>query len=147
MLIVLFLVGAVGVVVIALVAVGRVVAQTAVERPPAVYALPDAVAWIGDRLPEEVTARLSYDDVAQVVGWHLDWFSDVGASSRYGEEIGGEGLRRAGAVAPEETAIDAVVARSLAEGGPDPVDVVCVLDLQMKYLAAIGAVGPAADDR
>ena len=47
-------------------------------------------------------------------------------------------------MAPDDAAIDAVVARSLNEGGPDAVDVVCVLDLQMKYLVAIGAVGDAA---
>ena len=35
---------------------------------------------------------------------------------------------------------------AVREGGPDPVDVVCVLDLQMSYRRAIGAVGAAADD-
>ena len=60
------------------------------------------------------------------------------------EELAGDEMRREGAVAPEDAAIDAVVARSVAEGGPDAVDVVCVLDLQMKYLVAIGAVGDEA---
>ena len=54
--------------------------------------------------------------------------------------------RLEGAVAPEEAAIDAVVNRSIAEDGPDAVDVVCILDLQMKYLVAIGAVGSEASD-
>ena len=45
-----------------------------------------------------------------------------------------------------EAAADAVVARSIAAGGPDAVDVACVLDLQMRYLAEIGAVGNEVGD-
>ena len=146
MTLVLFLVGAIVVTAIAFVAVGQAVGRMAVERPPAVYDLHDASIWIGERLPDEVTARLSYDDVARVLGWHLDWFGDIGAASRYGQELAGEAVRREGAIAPDDAAIDAVVARSLAEDGPDPVDVVCVLDLQMKYLVAIGAVSGIADE-
>ena len=144
MTLVLFIVGAVVVTAIAFVAVGQAVGRMAVDRPPAVYDLHHASIWIGDRLPDEVTARLSYDDVGQVLGWHLDWFGDVGAASRYGQELSGEKVRSEGAIAPDDAAIDAVVARSVAEGGPDAVDVVCVLDLQMKYLVAIGAVGDVA---
>jgi hypothetical protein len=141
-----FAVGAVAVTLIAFVAIGQVVGRLATERPPAVYDINDAAMWIGDRLPEEVTARLSYDDVGLVLGWHLDWFNEVGVSSRYGQELAGEEVRREGAIAPEDGAIDAVVARSLAAGGPDAVDVVCILDLQLAYLRAIGAVGDAVED-
>jgi hypothetical protein len=138
---VFFAVGAVLVVAIAFVAIGQVVGRMADERPLAVYDLNEAALWIGDRLPEEVTARLSYDDVGRVLGWHLDWFNEVGVSSRYGEELAGPQVRRDGAVAPQDEAVDVVVARSLAENGPEPVDIVCILDLQMQYLVAIGALG------
>lgn len=144
MTLVLFIVGAVVVTAIAFVAVGQAVGRMAVERPPAVYDLHDASVWIGDRLPDEVTARLSYDDVARILGWHLDWFAEVGTASRYGQELAGDSVSREGAIAPDDAAIDAVVARSVAADGPDAVDVVCVLDLQMKYLVAIGAVGDEA---
>ena len=146
MTVVLFVLGAVVVTAIAFIAVGQAVGRMASDRPPAVYDLHDASIWIGDRLPDEVTARLSYDDVARILGWHLDWFGEVGAASRYGQELSGETVRDEGAIAPDDAAIDAVVARSVAEDGPDAVDVVCVLDLQMRYLVAIGAVGPEADD-
>ena len=145
MTLVLFIVGALVVTAIAFVAVGQAVGRMAVDRPPAVYDLNDASIWIGDRLPEEVTVRLSYDDVARVLGWHLDWFADMGTASRYGQELAGEDVATEGAIAPDDAAIDAVVARSLAEDGPDAVDVVCVLDLQMQYLVAIGAVGDEAE--
>lgn len=136
-----FLVGALAVVGIALVALGQVVGQLESERNPAVYELNDAVQWIAQRLPEEVTARVSYDDVALLLRWHLDWFHDVGVASPYGQELATDQVLVEGAVAADEAAIDAIVARSIATGGPEAVDVVCVLDLQMQYLAAIGAVG------
>jgi hypothetical protein len=137
-------IGAVAVTLIAFVAIGQVVGRLATERPPAVYDVNDAALWIGDRLPEELTARLSYEDVGLVLGWHLDWFQQIGVSSRYGQELGGAEVSKEGAIAPDDAAIDAVVARSLAEGGPDAVDVVCILDLQLSYLVAIGAVGGEA---
>ena len=141
------LLGAVAVVAIALVAVGRVVSELEALPPPAVYEMEGAVDWIAARLPDEVTARLSYDDVALIAGWHLDWFGEVGVASKHGEQLAGADVTREGAVAAQDAAVDAVVARSLAERGPngalpiDAVDVVCVLDLQMQYLTEIGAIG------
>jgi len=142
---VLFIVGAVLVIGIAFVALGQTVGRLERERTPAVYDLTDAVAWIAARLPDEVTARISYDDVARVLRWHLDWFASEGVASRYGEELAGEGVGDdEPVVAEEERAVDAIVARSLAADGPDAVDVVCILDLQMRYLELIGAVDEAA---
>jgi len=142
--------GSVVVLAIAFVALGRAVGRLELQRPPAVFEVVAAVRWIAARLPDEVTARVSFDDVETVVGWHLDWFSDVGVSSEHGEELAGETVVHEGAVAVEEAAIDAVVARAVAESaadGPeiDPVDVVCILDLQMKFLQEIGAVSVATD--
>lgn len=143
---VLFVVAAVLVLGIAFVAVGQVVGRMAADRPPAVYELPDAVDWIADRLPDEVTARLSYDEVRLILEWHLDWFDELGVASAHGQELAGEDIGDAGIIAAQEAAVDAVVARSLMENGPEPVDIVCVLDLQMRYLAAIGAVSEVDDD-
>ena len=137
-------IAAVAVVVIAFVAVGRTVGQLEAERNPAVYDLNAAVQWIAARLPEETTARISYDDVALLLRWHLDWFQEIGVASRYGQELATEEARVDGAIAKDEAAIDAIVAKSLEAGGPDAVDVVCVLDMQMRYLKKIGAVGDVA---
>jgi len=142
-----FAIGALVVLGLAFVALGQVIGRLEHQRPPAVYELASAVEWIADRLPDEVTARLSYDDVGRIVGWHLDWFNEVGVASRHGEELGGEDVVSEGAIAVDDAAVDAIVARAIADGEArpdsaiDPVDVVCVLDLQMRYLAAIGAVG------
>lgn len=148
---VFFVIGAVIVIGVAVVAVGRVSFSLAEQRPSAVYELPVATQWIAERLPNEVTARLSYDELAMILTWHLEWFSSVGVASEHGQELAGTGVVREGAVAIDDAAVDAIVARALSDsgkpdGGLDPVDVVCVLDLQMAYLRLIGAVGQEADD-
>ena len=133
--------GAVAVVGIAFVAVGAAVGRLEQETAPSVYRLADAVEYVAERLPEEVTARVSYDDVRLVLGWHLDWFSTVGLATSHGQELGDSAVAVDGmAVADTDAACDAVVARSLEEAGPDPVDVVCILEAQLAYLAEIGAI-------
>ena len=134
-------VGAAAVVAIAFVAVGAAVGRLEQETVPAVYRLAEAVEYVADHLPDEVTARISYDDVRAVLGWHLDWFAAVGLATSHGLELGDPAVAvDAMAVADTDAAFDAVVARSLAEGGPDPVDVVCILEAQLAYLAEIGAL-------
>ena len=49
-------------------------------------------------------------------------------------------------VADEEAAVDYAMERAAAEHSDiSPLHVVCVLDMQMQYLRAIGAVGLEAD--
>ena len=134
-------VGLAAVVAIALASVGIAVGRLEHETVPAVYRLSDAVDYVADRLPDEVTARISYDDVRTVLGWHLDWFASVGLSTSHGQELGDPAVAVDDmAVADTDAACDAVVARSLQEDGPDPVDVVCILEAQLAYLDEIGAL-------
>ena len=133
-------VGAVAVVVIAFVAVGVAVGRLERETVPSVYRLADAVDYVADRLPHEVTARVSYEDVRAVLGWHLDWFAAVGLATSHGLELGDPAVAvDEMAVADTDAACDAVVARSIEVGGPDAVDVVCILEAQLSYLREIGA--------
>ena len=134
-------VGLAAVVAIAFVSVGIAVGRLEHETAPAVYRLSDAVEYVADRLPDEVTARISYDDVRTVLGWHLDWFASVGLATSHGQELGDPAVALDDmAVADSDAATDAVVARSLETGGPEPVDVVCILEAQLAYLAEIGAL-------
>ncbi len=129
------------VVAIAFMSVGIAVGRLEQETAPSVYRLSEAVDYVADRLPDEVTATVSYNDVRTVLGWHLDWFAGVGLATSHGQELGDPAVAVGDmAVADADAACDAVVARSLSEGGPDPVDVVCILEAQLAYLAEIGAV-------
>ena len=134
-------IGAVAVVAIAFVSVGIAVGRLEGETAPSVYRLADAVDYVAERLPDEVTARVSYDDVHTVLSWHLDWFAGEGLATLHGQELGDPAVAIGEvAVADADSACDVVVARSLRFGGPDPVDVVCILDAQLAYLAEIGAL-------
>lgn len=135
------------IVIIALVAVGGVVSQLEGDVTPAVLELEDAVAWIGDHLPDEATARLSYGDVRQILFWHLDYFDEAGMASEYGQELGVYDEGEEPVVAGEDESVQYVVSKALAER-PDveALDVVLVLDLQMQYLRKIGAIGVEVAD-
>lgn len=140
----IWLIAALGVVVvvaIAFVSVGAAVGRLEHETAPAVYRLAEAVEFVVERLPDEVTARVSYDDVRTVLAWHLDWFADSGLATRHGIELGDAAVEVGDVkVGDADAAVDAVVARALESEGPEPVDVVCILDAQHAYLSAIGAV-------
>jgi hypothetical protein len=73
-------VAALAVVAIGLYFVGRATEQLAVEAPPATIDLDDAVLWIGDQLPDGVTARLSYGDVALLSSYVVDHLELVGVA-------------------------------------------------------------------
>ena len=134
------------VVVIALVAVGRVVAQLENVDAPVVLRVEDAVEWIADRLPEETTARVSYEDVELILECHLAWFADKGLATEYGEELAARSPADGELVAPVDEAHDYVVALLLAEDVPiDPVDAVQVVALHTDYLRRIGAFGEESD--
>jgi hypothetical protein len=137
LVVLLVVLGLVLVVGIAFYAVGREVVLLEQRVAPSVYELEEAVPFIADRLPEEVTARISHADVR--------WILRVDA----------EELEAAppDAVAPREQAEvvdpDGAVGRVLARTGderPDLLDedVVAVLDARLAYLQAIGAVGDEA---
>lgn len=137
LVVLLVVLGLVLVVGIAFYAVGREVVLLEQRVAPSVYELEEAVPFIADRLPEEVTARISHADVR--------WILRVDA----------EELEAATAEAVAEGDDDEVVdpdgavGRVLARTGderPDLLDedVVAVLDARLAYLQAIGAVGDEA---
>ncbi len=140
---VLIVAAVLAVLVIAIITVTVVSGRLASEPAPAVLRVEDAVDWIADRLPDEVTAQLGYDDVRRIVLWHLDWFSDIGLASDYGEELGAVGFADPVEVEVDgDSAYDWVVARAVADRPDlDPVHVVVVIDRHLAYLREIGALG------
>jgi hypothetical protein len=144
---VLIVVAVLAVLAVAVFTVTVVSGRLANEPAPAVLRVEDAVDWIAERLPEEVTAQLSYDDVKRIVLWHLDWFTDVGLSSDFGEELGAVNFADPVLVEVDgEAAYDFVVERAIRERPElEPVHVVVVLDRHVAYLREIGALGDIED--
>ena len=132
-------------------AVMRVSSRLAHTRLRTVYDLAEAVQFVADGLPDELSAKLSYDDVEAVLLWRLDHLRLRG-SATYGrgdlvaaEAEGNEDID--GAVIDEVDAVDYVLAKAEKSSRDiDALDVVVVLDLESQYLQSIGALGPPAEE-
>jgi hypothetical protein len=128
--------------VIAAVIIGREARRLDAVAPNPVFDIDEAVEWIADRLPFEVSAVLSHGDVRQIVDWNLEYFRTRGVSGN-GHSTQVEGPVVVGGA---ET-VDYVLHKARAIGADfTPAQVHAVLDAQMRYLEAIGAVGPEAAD-
>jgi hypothetical protein len=133
---------------IATATVGTVVGRLADAPRPTVLQVDDSVTWIAERLPFEIAAEISHDDVRRILDWHLDYFADVGLATDHGQELGGAAVPsgHAPVFGSTDESIDFVVSRALEEGSElTALQVVVVLDKQMEYWQEIGAIGPPAD--
>ena len=142
--IVFAVVAALGVFVIAAVSVGREAHRLDAVAPRVVYQLDEAVDFVCDRLPEESQARLTPEEVQQLLVFHMRW-------------LHGQGLQPDDVVdAPQSIAEplviteDALTAWLLGQAEAngvellDDVDAVNVVEAHLEYFEAIGAVGPQA---
>lgn len=138
-----WLLGAVAVFVVAALSIGIVSGSLARRPRRSVYDLEEAVEFVADRLPDELTARLSYDDVRSVLRFHCDYLAAKGvASERTADDIGSSLV-----VVPDDEPLAVVLGR-VEEAGLelDDTDVIAILDTEVGYYRAIGAIGPELDD-
>jgi hypothetical protein len=126
---------------IAAIVIGREARRLATKAPGRVFEFEDAVTWVCDHVGPDVAAVLSPDDVRRILNWHLEFFRIKGVSSN-GHTAESDGPV---VVSGAET-VDFVLRQAEAEGlDYTPQQVHAVLDAQMTYLEAIGAVGPVTD--
>jgi len=137
--IVLFAALALGIVfVIAAVVIGRESKRLGNVAPRPVFDFEEAVEWVCRHVSDDVAAELTPDDVRQIINWHLEYFRLKGVSSN------GHGAHSEGpvVVGGAET-VDFVLMKAQSAGSEyTPAQVHAVLDAQMTYLEAIGAIGP-----
>jgi hypothetical protein len=128
----------VAVVLIGLLVVGRETASLRSQPKQALFDVDEAVDFVADRVPLEVGARISYDDVRALLRFHLEHLAATGAPA----ERWNAGRSRLVIVDDEEGA--EVLMRRAIESGLDltPDDVAAVLAVELAYFEAIGAVGP-----
>jgi hypothetical protein len=135
-------VGVVLVLVVALAAVGREVFTLGSQPRQALFDVDEAVDFVADRLPFEVSARISYDDVRALVRFHLEHLAATGAPA----ERWNAGAGRLVIVDDEEGA-EVLMTRAIAEGlDLRPDDIAAVLAAELAYFGAIGAVGPVVPE-
>ena len=130
-------------------AVMRVSSRLAHTRARAVYDLFEAVDFVAERLPDALSAKLSYDDVEAVLLWRLDHLRLRGSATYgRGDTTAAEAEdQEEPVVTSDDDSVDYVLAEAEASGRDiDALDVVVVLDLESQYLRTIGALGPPAEE-
>jgi hypothetical protein len=133
-------IGLVAVFAIAAVVVGREARRLDAVPPRPVFDMDEAVTWVAEHLPFEVSAVLSHADVRNIIDWNLEYFRSKGVSGN-----GSSPRLDAQVVVGGAETVDWVLAKAQQHGSTfTAAQVHAVLDAQMTYLEAIGAIGPEA---
>jgi hypothetical protein len=131
---------------IAAVVVGREARRLDAVAPRSVYIVDEAVEFVAEWLPRETQARLTPDELEQLLTFHMRWLHAKGLQPANVID------RRQDITEPvvlnEDTLTGYLMGEAERNGIKilDDVDVVNVVDAHHAYLAAIGAVGPSAVD-
>jgi hypothetical protein len=130
------------VVAIAAFIVTREAGRIARNPPPALFDFDDAYDWVLAHLPEDVAATLTPDDVRRILDFQVEFFKRKGVSANGSTEYPPGTVVIGGA----ETV--AFILEQAAATGESylPEQVHGVLETQLAYLRAIGAVGPQAGE-
>jgi hypothetical protein len=144
MIVVFAVVAAFAVFAIAAVAVGREARRLDAVSPRAVYVLDDAVDFVCDRLPAESQARLTPEEVEQLLVFHMQWLHARGLQP---DDVVDRPQDIDHTVLITEDDLTAYLLGEADRNGVDlldDVDAVHVVEAHLAYLDAIGAVGPQA---
>ena len=141
----LAIVAAVAVFAIAAGTIGREARRLDAVAPRVVYQIEQAVRFVADRLPEGTQARLTFDEVENLLREHLNWMAATGLQPE--KPVDQVQNISEPVVVDEDTLTAHLLARASGRGIEiiDDVDIVHVVEAHLAYFAAIGAVGPHAD--
>lgn len=139
------IVSALAVFVIAAVVVGREAQRLDMVAPRVIYDIDQAAEHVARALPSNTQGRLTMDEVRQLLLAHLSWMNDKGLTPL---DVTDRVQNISIPVVVDEDTLAAYLLKEASRRGVeilDDVDVVHVADAHMGYFAAIGAVGPKAD--
>jgi hypothetical protein len=114
------------------------------ETPSAIFDVDDALREVGDALPEDVQARLTYDEVRHLILASLQHLESKGLAAPPGRDKRVIGERDEVVVVDEDTVavvLGAVDREGLEVADEDAYEVIRAL---LGYLDRIGALGPRA---
>ena len=126
-------------------AIGREAHRLDAFAPRTVYELEEATQFVADRLPPQSQARLTHDEVRELLRAHVRWLHAKGLQPfdvmEHVQDISTP------VVIDEDSAIGYLIGVAAAEGiEVDDIELANVTEAHLEYLAEIGAVGPPADD-
>jgi hypothetical protein len=130
---------------IAAATVGREAFRLGHQPPPTIFDLDEAVAQVADALPFEAQARLTYDEVRELIVAELDHLQDSGLLAEPGRDLALPDGDTPDVVLADDDAVAVVLGRA-EEAGLEVTDedVYQVIAALHGYLTDIGAVGPPA---
>lgn len=135
-------VGAVVVFAIAAAFVGSEAFRLGHETPAAIFDLDEAVDVVADRLPADAQARLTHDEVRQLILAALGHLRDAGVGALPGEEVTPPA---ADVVVDDDHALAAALGAVEATGlDVTDEDAALVIHALLGHLGDIGAFGPRA---
>lgn len=114
------------------------------ETPSAIFDMDEALQEVGNALPWEVQARLTYDEVKQLILATLDHLEKKGLAAKPGEDVRVIGERDEVVIAEDDAVavvLGAVDNEGLEVSDEDAYEVIRAL---LAHLDRIGALGPPA---
>lgn len=118
----------------------REAGRLSAEPPPPVFDMDEAFEWVVAQLPDDVAATLTPDDVRRILDFQFEFFRRKGVTGN-----GSSATPPGDVVVGGSETVEFIVERSRATGEEYlPEQVHAVVDVQLAYLRAIGAVGPVA---
>jgi hypothetical protein len=123
--------------------VGREARRLAAVPPRPIFDLDEAVEFVANRLSFEVASQLSHDDVRQLLRWQLEYFRSRGVTGN-GDSVAPPA---ATVVVGGSETVDYLLERASQAGlEVSAPQIHEVIEAQLVYLRAIGAVGPVDPD-
>ena len=120
----------------------REAGRLAVEPPPPVFDLEEAYDWVVEHVPDAVAATLTPHDVRRILDFQLEFFQRKGVAGN-----GSSPHPPGDVVVGGAETVEYILTRASETGEPYlPEQVHAVIETQLDYLRAIGAVGPQADE-
>lgn len=116
--------------------------RQALTPPPPVFSLDEAYAWVVDRVPDEVAATLTPDDVKAILAAQVRYLNDSGAA------VASASARRIDepAVVDADAAVAAVIEATRRDDEEYlPEQVRPVIDALLVYMREIGAIAGPVD--
>lgn len=119
----------------------REAGRMAKTPPAAIFDPDDAQKWVVEQLPDIAAATLTVADVRRILDFQMEFFSRLGITPG----APGPGGEKSGLVGGDDE-ITYIEKRSATTGEAYiPEQITAVIDTQLSYLRAIGAIGPAVD--
>ena len=131
---------------IAAVIVVREAGRMTREPPPVLFSMDEAYDFVVERLPDIVAATLTPDDVRRILAFQWEYFRRTGVSANGSNEHPSAGVMSHAAVVGGRAEIDYILERAAETGEAYlPEQVEAVVETQLEYLRAIGAMSTPAE--